>query len=272
MGHSNIMTIFPITQIPSTASGLVGRFTSGNPSNNGTQPANGSNLATWVDISGGKVSPTQGTVANQPVFNTNVSGGQPGITFSSDAGGANADSLKTTVAAFLSRLNLANGSTGFTIYICAQIAALTPLSGQSGCMLFMQGSSPATNEVYQITQSVSGAINCSIINSAGTQSSMTAGNAAVNTPFITSFWWDKSAATIYSQFNSNTVVTGPNAGTISALNTAPTLFAIGQQKNSFPNRQFDGTIFEISIYNVLHSTQQRLDITRDLSNRFGVSL
>jgi hypothetical protein len=252
--------------------GLVGRFISSNPNNDGKQPVNASNIATWVDVSGGKVSPTQGTAVNQPVFNTNVSGGQPGITFNSDAGGANGDSLKTTVSTYLSRLNLANGSTGFTIYICAKIVALTPPSTQSGCMLFMQGSSPSINEIYQISHYPSGGINCSVIGSNSVQSSMIAGYATANTPFITSFWWDKSAATIYSQFNSNSIVTGPNAGTLAALNTGPTLFAIGQQKNSFPNRQFDGTIFEILIYNVLHTAKQRLDITRYLGNQFGVSI
>jgi len=266
------MSAFPKTKVPSTMPALVGRFTSENPSGNDTQPANGSNISTWNDISGGQVAAIQATVANQPVFNTNVSGGASGITFNSDGGGANGDSLKTTVAAYLSRLNLANGSTGFTIYICAKIVALTPPSTQSGCMLFMQGSSVSTSEVYQITQATSGAINCSIIDSTVTQRTITAGNAVANTPFITSFWWDKSAATVYAQFNSNSVVTGPGAGTISAINSGPTLFAIGQQKNGFPTRQFDGTIFEILLYSSVHSTQQRLEITRDLSNRFGVSL
>lgn len=260
------------TTVPSIISGLVGRFVAGNPNNDGIQPANGSNLATWVDVSGGKITTTQDTVINQPVFNTNVSGGKSGITFSSDAGGANGDSLKTTVSTSLSRLNLANATTGFTIYVCARIAALTPPSGGTGVLLFMQGSSATSNAIYEVTQADSGAINNTVNDSSANQRQLTAGNAVAGVPFINTFWWDKSAATIYGQFNSNAIVTGAGAGTISALNTTPTLFAIGQQKNSQPTRQFDGTIFEILIYNTLHTTQQRLDITRYLSNQFGVSL
>jgi hypothetical protein len=264
--------MFPQTKTPLNIPGCVFQLNSTNPFNTNTQPANNSLMSSAVDISGSRISVIQATSSNQPTFETNVSGDQPAIVFNSDAGGVNGDSLKTSVAGFLNTLNLANGSTGFTIFVCARIAALTPPATQSGCMLFMQGSSPSSNEVYQITQSTSGAINCSITNSAGTQSSMTAGNATINTPFITSFWWDKSAATIYSQFNSASIVTGPNAGTISALNTAPTLFAIGQQKNSSPNRHFDGKIFEILIYKRLLTTDQRLEVRQSLTRRFGLPL
>ena len=260
------------TIVPNIVAGLVGRFVAGNPNNDGTQPSNGSNLATWADVSGGKITITQDTVANQPVFNTNVSGGQPGVTFSSDAGGANGDSLKTTVAASLSRLNLDNATTGFTIYVCARIAALTPPSGGTGTMLFLQGSSVSTNAVYQVVQAAAGDLISSVTDSTAASYSVTSGSVAAGVPFINTFWWDKSAATIYSQLNSNGIVTGDGAGSISTLNTTPTLFAIGQQKNSQPTRQFDGTIFEILIYNTLHTTQQRLNITRYLSNQFGVSL
>jgi len=264
--------MFPQTKKPLTIPGCVFQLSSTNPFNINTQPANGSLMSSGVDISGSRISVIQATSSNQPTFETNVSGGQPAIVFNSDAGGINADSLKTTVAGFLNILNLANGSTGFTIFVCAQIAALTPPSTQVGCILFMQGSSPSTNEVYQIAQGSLGSITCSSVNSAAVQSSAVAGNAVPNVPFITSFWWDKSAATIYSQFNSNTVVTGSNAGAVSALNATPTLFAIGQQKNATPNRQFDGKIFEILIYKRLLTTDQRLEVRQSLTSRFGLPL
>ena len=264
--------MFPQTKTPLTIPSCVFQLSSTDPFNTKTQPANNSLMSSGVDISGSRISVIQATSSNQPTFETNVSGGQPAITFNSDGGGVNGDSLRTSVAGFLNTLNLANSSTGFTIFVCAQIAALTPPSGQAGCILFMQGSSPSSNEIYQVAQGSLGSINCTSVNSASVQSSATAGNAVPNVPFITSFWWDKSAATIYSQFNSNTVVTGSNAGAVSALNTTPTLFAIGQQKNSTPNRHFDGKIFEILIYKRLLATNQRLRVRQDLTRRLGLTL
>lgn len=250
---------------------LVGWFEADKVNNiNTALPANGGAVANWFDISGKGSIPAQGTTLNQPSFSTNVANGNPAVTFNSDAGGANGDSLKTSDSTYLSNLNLANAATGFTIFVCAQIDNLTPPSGGSGTMLFMQGSSVNTNEQYQVSQTSGGQINNTIISLAGVQRSAVSGAASINTPFINSFWWDKANTTIAAQFNSNSVVTGSN--TVTGVNGSPTLFAIGQQKNSQPTRQFDGKIFAILIYSRFLSSTERQYVKQYLGSKYGVTV
>lgn len=66
---------------PKWVSGLVLWLDANDPAANGTQPSNGSSLSSWTDKSGIGNSGSQGTGANQPVFNTNQINGHPGITF-----------------------------------------------------------------------------------------------------------------------------------------------------------------------------------------------
>lgn len=250
---------------------LVGWFEADKVNNvNTALPANAAAITNWFDISGRGAIPTQTTVANKPTFNTNVANGNPAITFNSNAGGANSDSLTTNNAAFLAGLDLSQAIDGFTIFVCAQIDALTPPSGSSGTMVFLQGSSPSTNDIFQINQVASGAINNSVTTSASFSRNSVSGNAAVNTPFINSFWWDKASVAIRSQFNSNTIVGG--SGSVPALNSGPTLFAIGQQKVAQPTRQFDGKIFAILIYARLLSSTERQYVKQYLGSKYGVSV
>jgi hypothetical protein len=250
---------------------LVGWFEADKINNvNTALPSNGGAVANWFDISGKGSIITQGTAANQPSFSTNVVNGKPAVTFNSNAGGANGDSLTSNNATYLSNLNLANAATGFTIFVCAQIDALTPPSTQSGCILFMQGSSPSSNEIYQISQTSTGAITNSVSTSSAIQRIVTSGNAVVNTPFINSFWWDKANSSIAGQFNSNTIVAG--SGSVPALNTGPILFAIGQQKAGQPTRQFDGKIFAILIYSRFLSSTERQYVKQYLGSKYGVTV
>jgi hypothetical protein len=233
-------------------------------------PSNGANISSWYDISGLGAIPTKSTAANQPVFTTNVANGNPAITFNSDGGGANGDSVTTNTSSILSSLDMSTVADGFTVFVCAQIDNLTPPSTSSGCLFFIQGSSPNSNEQVQVSQTSSGQINSSTVTSAGVQRSGTAGNAVVNTPFINSFWWDKANTTIAAQFNSNSIVTISSA--VSGLNANPTLLAIGQQKASQPTRQFDGKIFCILLYSRYLSSEERTIVKQYLGTKYGVSV
>lgn len=250
---------------------LVGWFEADKINNvNTALPSNGGAVVNWFDISGRGSIPTQGTAANQPSFSTNVANGNPAVTFNSDAGGANGDSLTSNNATYLSNLNLANAATGFTIFVCAQIDNANPPSGVSGALIFMQGSSINTNEQFQIIQISSGQISNSVINLSGIQRNVTSGNATANVPFINSFWWDKANTTIAGQFNSNSVVTGSNS--VTGINGSPTLFAIGQQKAGQPTRQFDGKIFAILIYSRFLSSTERQYVKQYLGSKYGVTV
>lgn len=271
MGGSNIMSVFPLTILPLTIPGCVLYVAADNPKN-AALPANSSALDSWVDLSGRKDTATQATGSRQPTLIYNVAGGKPGIFFDSNAGASAGDSFRSTTSTILNALNLGTSPTGFNISICAQITASTPPSTSSGTLLFQQGSSSSSNEIYQVAHGTSGTIRDSVVDSSGNQQSLIAGTATPGTPFINTFWWDKAAGTIYGQFNNNTAVTGPGAGTITALNTTPTLFSIGQQKDSQPTRQFDGYIFEIVVHNLLLSSTDRESIKRWQAARWGVSI
>lgn len=250
---------------------LVGWFESDKVNNvNTALPANAAAITNWFDICGKGSIPTQTAVTNKPTFSTNVANGKPAVTFTSNGGSITAQSLRTSDAAALSNLDLSQAVDGFTIFVCAQIAALTPPSGQAGCILFMQGSSPSTNEIYQISQATSGAISNSVTTSASFSRTSTSGNAVVNTPFINSFWWDKANSAIRSQFNSNASVGG--SGSVPGLNASPTSFAIGQQKNGILTRNFDGKIFAILIYARLLSSDESQYVKQYLGSKYGVTV
>lgn len=51
------------------------------PNGNGTPPANGSKVATWVNKAGTGTNATEGVVANQPTFETNVQNGKGAVRF-----------------------------------------------------------------------------------------------------------------------------------------------------------------------------------------------
>src|SRR6185437_10213958 len=53
------------------------------PNGNGTIPANGTSMSTWVDKSKYKNNFTQGTVASQPTYTTNLQNSKGGFTFPS---------------------------------------------------------------------------------------------------------------------------------------------------------------------------------------------
>lgn len=250
---------------------LVGWFEADKVNNIDTAlPANAAALTNWFDICGKGSIPTQSSVTNKPTFSTNVANGNPAVTFNSSGGTVNAQSFSTNNAAYLANLDLSNVADGFTIFVCAQIVALTPPSTQAGCILFMQGSSPSSNEIYQITQSTSGAITNSVTTSSAVQRTTTSGNAVVNTPFINSFWWDKANSSIASQFNSNPIVAGSTS--VAALNASPTLFAIGQQKAGQTIRNFDGKIFAILIYSRFLSSTERQYVKQYLGSKYGVTV
>lgn len=237
---------------------------------NSTLPSNGTNISTWYDISGLGAIPSNSTAANQPVFNTNVANGNPAITFNSDGGGTNGDSVITNNSSILSSIDMSTTADGFTVFVCAQIDNLTPPSTSSGCMFFIQWSSPSSNEQIQISQTSSGQINSSIVTSGSIQMVGSAGNAVVNTPFINSFWWDKTNTTIAAQFNSNSIST--ISSSVSGINATPTLLAIGQQKVSQPTRQFDGKIFCILLYSRYLSSEERTIVKQYLGTKYGVSV
>lgn len=67
---------------PRQISGLKYWFDGSDPNGNGTLPSNGAAISSWVDKSTNGRNASQGTGANQPVFNTNQIGGKGVITFS----------------------------------------------------------------------------------------------------------------------------------------------------------------------------------------------
>jgi hypothetical protein len=270
MGDINIMSLFPITAPPGTIPGLVGWFAADYTNNvNKQQPANDTGVASWANLSQNKNEPGQGVAANQPTFKTSVTNGLPGVLFNSGAG-VNGDFVTLGPSAAIGRLGL-TGATDFTIFVCAQVASLTPGSGFSGTILYNQASGVTTNSQYEITQGADGALSVTACEGVGGNSrTANMGFPVANTPFIISAYSDTTgAARFYGKLNTGSFVTSD--GSYPSIVTTGPNFSIGRQKSGFPTRVFDGHVFEILIFGKQLNSTERLFIERYLGNKWGIT-
>lgn len=252
-------------------SNLVGWFAANKINNvNTALPSDGTSVSTWSDISGQGRLPTNSTATNQPTFKTNIANGQPAVLFDSNAGGANGDWLTLGTTTDIGKLSL-TGATDWTIFICAKITAVTPPSGQSGTLLFNQGSGVSINEQYQFQQIPGGVLSITACaGDTGAVRTARAGNAIANTPFIVTAYSDTlGAARFYSKLNTGAFVTSD--GIYPSILTTGSNFSIGRQKGGFTNRIFDGHIFEILIYNSQLTADERLVIERYLGTKYNIA-
>lgn len=256
---------------------LVGWFDASQVNGIGSAlPSNASSLVTWYDLSGLYENPQQNTLVNQPTFYTNIANGLPGVYFSSapvgGVGTANGDWLRYGPPVGSFNMSSANA---FTMFIVAQIDALTAPSGSAGCMVFNHGSGVGTNQQYQITQTLSGGtIQCSAQSSSdGAVRSCNPGTVSINTPFTVSFYTNSasygSSSGLKARLNTNAIVNADGSYAGVSGGAGADGFNLGEQKNAQNTRRFDGYIFEYLLYARELSSSERLTVQQYLSRKWG---
>ena len=247
---------------------LVGWFAADKVNNiNTALPADAATLTDWFGICGRGAIPKQTTEVNKPTFITNVANGLPGVHFKSRPS-TDGDWLRCSP-------NFLNPySAGvFSIFIAAQIDALTPDSGNYGTLIFNSGSVAGTNQQYQIAQFNTGILQCSSQASNGAVVNCLPGNVAANTPFVVSYYTNSAdygtAAGLKARLNTSSPVNADGAFSGVCQGTGNDGFNLGGQKTGQTTRRFDGYLFEVLIYAAEFSDLERLEIQQYLSNRWG---
>jgi hypothetical protein len=230
-----------ITQVPLTVPGLVTWLDADDPSGNGTQPANSSAIATWVDKSGNGYSPTQATGANQPLFTLNRLGGKPGVVFD----GVN-DSLAKT-----SYYNLKQ----MTIFVVGNINTQSDTFYEVSNGTINTG----TSCFYLITDLFS-----RYTQGTSTLKDVVKTNGLPFGPSIVTNYYDGS--NLYSYVNAQ--LTGSVASTVNT-NTLNKLNVGCLASNNF---FMDGFINELLIYSIPLSGTEITKVTRYLANKWGISI
>jgi hypothetical protein len=84
LGSKNSDNVLSACDTECRGTGIVALFDASNVSGNGTAPANGAPVATWVDLAHGH-NAVQTTAAQQPTYVSNAINGQPGLLFNSSS-------------------------------------------------------------------------------------------------------------------------------------------------------------------------------------------
>lgn len=236
------MSVFPKTVFPLTVPGLVTWLDADDPSGNGTQPANSSAIATWVDKSGNGYSPTQATGANQPLFTLNQSGGKPGIVFD----GVNDFLAKT------SYYNLKQ----MTIFVVGKI------NTQSDT--FYEVSNGTINTGTSCFYLTGSNLFSRYIQGTSTLKDVVKTTGLPFGPSIVTNYYDGS--NLYSYVNA--VLTGSAPSTVNT-NTLNKLNVGSLASNNF---FMDGFINELLIYSIPLSETELTKVTRYLANKWGIAI
>lgn len=248
---------------------LVGWFAADKVNNINTMlPADNATVTNWYDISGRGAIPTQATVVNKPAFRTNIVNGLPGVHFDSGPASVNGDWLRCASGA----LNTYSEGV-FSIFVAAQVDALTPASGNFGTLVFNHGSSVGSNSQYQIAQFSSGTIQCASQDSSGNVRNCLPGNVAANTPFVVSYYTDSASFGTSSGLKARLDTNNSVKADGTFLGVCPGLgsdgFNLGAQKTGQNSRRLDGYIFEVLVYAREFSNEGRLKIQQYLAAKWA---
>lgn len=215
--------------------------------------SDGEKLASWSDISGNSYTPTQGTGANQPTYNTSVQNSLPCLTFNGTS------SFMTIPAGFLSEL-----TTEVTVFIALKQTSSDATNGNA--ILFNNPDNAANRFNTSGIYTASGTNtywDFGDINGGGRIFTDNSDLGVLNTPYV----WTYTVAggteqSIYS--DGVQIVTGVQGGT-GAFTTETCL--IGK----FGASGFIGMqLFQIVIYNYRLNAAEQAFVENYLTNKWGI--
>lgn len=219
------------------------------PAGNGIQPANASAVSSWVDKSGNGNTVTQGTGANQPVYQTGVLNGKPVVRFDGTNDlmvKSSASSLGTTVTMFVVGTTNGNASFNRGTFFDYSTGAVT----NTGANLIQKETSP----------------NMAVGFFDGTLDQFD--GTAITLPYTAVMYIYNTGSNGFLFQNGVQTATGAT-GNISG---APNVYTIGSLFNSVGGWFLNGDVAEVIFYNGNISTAQKLLVNRYLGNKWGIAV
>jgi hypothetical protein len=240
----------PSLAVPASKPGLIMWASAYDPSNNGTQPANGASISTFVTKFVSAVNLNQGTGANQPTFVTNAINGRPCIRFD----GTN-DSMQTN-----------SSSLGITSAFSMHFIVRLSSSANINQCIFSRGTSSATPLWAMMLNRTLANGGISFWNGSNWNDSSSA--ITTTTDFnLLSVTWDGSNLLLYINGGNFSAFTGVKLSPSGAAQN----FVLGGQGSSGTTNFFNGDFLELAIYNLNQTPTEVTDISRSYANFYGLN-
>jgi hypothetical protein len=239
---------------PQMVGGLVLWLDGSDPSANGVTPANGASVSSWVDKSTSGNNASQGTGANQPVFNTNQINGKGALTFGASK--------------FMSV-----GSSGFPSGSAARtwFAVVNTSSAATGAYIFLYGTNAVNQYWAPLNIGAPFTVNSALFIDTNNKGAYGNTTIASSTNYI--FEMNYAAGNNLSQtaMRINGTAQTLAVTTDAVPNTTLSIGYISSSAAGAGGAPWIGQIAELILYNSSLSATAQGNVRRYLANKWGIT-